>query len=426
MSDALTGIISANRDGQRVALPSVCSANPDVIRASLLLAAELDRPLLVEATSNQVNQFGGYTGMQPADFVAFVQRLATDTGTTGVPLIFGGDHLGPQAWAAEPVETAMTKAEDMIAAYVAAGFTKIHLDCSEPCGGEPGPLDDATVAARAARLARVAEASAPDPSALSYIVGTEVPPPGGARPQHEDGIAPTDPDAARRTIAVHLDTFRADPALAHAATRIVALVVQPGVEFGADSIDHLPPGDNAALTAVLSDHPGWCFEAHSTDYQHPDTFGRLATMGFAIQKVGPALTFAYRQALYALDLAVDLIDGQDRTTPRLREVTEAVMQDKPGYWQSHYPGDPDRQRLLRHYSYSDRIRYYWPEPRIQTAISALTGRFNALAPMDPLLAQVFPPDILARAATVPAKSRADALILAAIQSALLPYFTLPE
>ena len=71
----LTDIIHQNRNGGP-AIPSVCSAHPDVLTASLLLAQALDRPVLIEATSNQVNHRGGYTGMTPADFIADVRARA--------------------------------------------------------------------------------------------------------------------------------------------------------------------------------------------------------------------------------------------------------------------------------------------------------------------------------------------------------------
>jgi len=54
----------------------------------------------------------------------------------------------------------MNKAEAMIVAYARAGFTKLHLDTSMGCAGEPFALDDATTAARAARLAAAAETQA--------------------------------------------------------------------------------------------------------------------------------------------------------------------------------------------------------------------------------------------------------------------------
>ena len=56
--------------------------------------------------------------------------------------------------------------------------------------------------------------------------------------------------------------------------------------------------------------PGLVFEAHSTDYQPPESLSRLVIDGFAILKVGPGLTFALREALYALDeIAAALYPG---------------------------------------------------------------------------------------------------------------------
>ena len=418
MTDMLRQIISENRDGRCVALPSVCSANHDVLRAAMLLYEGQGKPLLIEATSNQVNQDGGYTGKTPVDFVKDVKRLAAETGFPEQDIIFGGDHLGPQAWKSQPAVEAMEKARVMVAAYVAAGFTKIHLDCSEGCAGEPAHLDDTLVAARAADLAGICEKAAPDAAKLSYIVGTEVPVPGGARVGH-DGIVPTDPKAAAATMQAHLAAF-AQAGLAEAVRRIVGLVVQPGVEFGALEIDHLPATDQTGLRAALDPYPGLTFEAHSTDYQHLDAYPRLAGMGFAIHKVGPALTFAYRQALYALD-GVDAALGND--APRLPAVMEQVMLDNPRYLQGHYEGDEVRLRLLRHYSYSDRIRYYWPQEAAQSAVKGLFARLKTAGLPDPLLLQFFSPQTLDRAKSLPQTlNLADRLVLATVQEALAPYY----
>jgi D-tagatose-bisphosphate aldolase class II non-catalytic subunit len=427
MVSSLMQIISANRAGQAASIPSVCSAHPEVLTASLLLAEELDVPLLIEATSNQVNQFGGYTGMTPADFIGFVHQHAQNAGTDRDRLFFGGDHLGPQAWKSEPVESAMARARTLVADYVAAGFSKIHLDCSEGCAGEAVQLDDATVSGRAADLAQCCEAAKPAGNEPVYIVGTEVPPPGGVRSSDDhDGIAPTDPAHAAATMRAHLAAFDA-LGLGDAAARIVGLVVQPGVEFGPLSLDRMPAErDGAALKSILADFPNLVFEAHSTDYQTPATFPHLAGMGFAIQKVGPALTFAYRQAVYALDLLIDLLDGPGRNVPSLRQVMQDLMQGDDASWNGHYAGDAESILMQLHFSYSDRIRYYWPRARAQTAIATIFERLRDQPLPDPLLAQVFAPETLARAATL----RADiplirALVLAEIQSALLPYFFAP-
>lgn len=179
--DALREILSGNRQGSGGGIYSVCSAHPLVIEASMRQALADDSVVLIEATSNQVDQFGGYTGMTPADFRDFVLEIADAHGFPRERVILGGDHLGPNRWQKEETaETAMPKAEDLVRAYVLAGYTKIHLDCSMSCVGDPVPLTDQIVAERAARLLVVAEEAAKEAGLtipVSYVIGTEVPVP---------------------------------------------------------------------------------------------------------------------------------------------------------------------------------------------------------------------------------------------------------
>lgn len=410
---SLAQTIAENRAGKVVAMPSVCSAHRDVLRAAMLMPEYQNRTLLIEATSNQVNQFGGYTGMTPSDFVSYVHEIASETGFNSDHIIFGGDHLGPQAWKDEPAEAAMEKAKAMVAAYVQAGFTKIHLDCSEGCAGEPAHLDDATVADRAAILAEICETSAPDAELLGYIVGTEVPVPGGARTDHK-GVEPTAPAAAIATMNAHLERFSTE-----SAGRICGLVVQPGVEFGAEEIDHLPLVDETGLRGVLANFDGLTLEAHSTDYQEIGAYGRLAEMGFAIHKVGPALTFAYRQAIYALDHIRATITGEPT---KVISVMEEEMLANPKFWQGHYEGSDEALRLLRHFSFSDRIRYYWPQPKPQQVVTELMQSENLLAVSDPVLSQFFCSDTINRARSLSFETPLpERLVMATIQTALSPY-----
>lgn len=410
MSDVLRDIIARNRKGETVAIPSVCSAHPEVLRASLRLAERLDRPVVIEATSNQVNQNGGYTGMTPAAFIAFVRGLAEETGTDPARITFGGDHLGPQAWRRLPAEQAMAKAHVMVADYVRAGFGKIHLDCSEGCAGEPAQLGDDITVARSAELARTC-ARTGDPATLLYVVGTEVPPPGGARTDDHGDIPATRPEAARATLDAHVAAFAG-------IGEIGGLVVQPGVEFTPMHVHHLPKDRDPGLAQAIAHVPGVCLEAHSTDYQHPDAFPRMARMGFAFQKVGPALTFAWRQAVYALDAARQIAGWGD---PIVLPAMERLMVEEPGWWQGHYHGDAAALRLMRHVGLADRIRYYWPQPAAQAAVAALMADLAGRDLPDPLLWQVFPGNVLDLAATIPGP-RAVALTQAAVQAALMPYF----
>jgi D-tagatose-1,6-bisphosphate aldolase subunit GatZ/KbaZ len=409
MTDILRDIIARNRAGEAVAIPSVCSAHPEVLRASLAMAERLDRAIVIEATSNQVNQDGGYTGMTPAAFIAFVRRLAMETNTDPARIVFGGDHLGPQAWRRLPADQAMAKAHVMVRDYVQAGFTKIHLDCSEGCAGEAAQLDDAVTVPRAADLARTCRDAGAE--ALLYVVGTEVPPPGGARSEDHADIPATRPQAARETLDAHIVAF-------HDVGEIGGLVVQPGVEFSPMSVHHLPLDRDPGLREAIAHHPGVCLEAHSTDYQHPQGFVRLAELGFAFQKVGPALTFAYRQAVYALD-HLRTLAGWRADDADLRSTMETVMLAEPGYWQGHYQGAD--LALQRHFGLADRIRYYWPHPDALAAVATLMEDLGGRHLPEPLLWQVFGTDVLDRAEAIsgPYPTR---LIHATIEAALAPYF----
>jgi D-tagatose-1,6-bisphosphate aldolase subunit GatZ/KbaZ len=412
----LRNIIARNRAGEICAIPSVCSAHPEVLRASLLLAEELNQPVVIEATSNQVNQDGGYTGMRPADFIAFVYDIADKAEVSHTRIAFGGDHLGPQVWRKGPAELAMAKARVMVAEYVRAGFTKIHLDCSEGCMGEPAQLGDAQAASRAADLAAAALAASDRPDSLMFVIGTEVPPPGGARADEHGDIAPTTPAAATATLAAHFKAF-GDAGLAEALSQVIGLVVQPGVEFSPMQVHHLPMQRDPRLLNVLADWPGVCLEAHSTDYQNPKVFPRLAELGFAFQKVGPALTFAYRRAMYALETLRQTANWAN--TEPLFEVMERIMLADPSYWQGHYHGTSGDLRVERHFGLADRIRYYWPQS--QAAVAALLADMGRHDLPEPMLTQVFSTEVISRARAL-GGPLAEALVLAQIQITLMPYF----
>ncbi|PPC78730.1 D-tagatose-bisphosphate aldolase, class II, non-catalytic subunit [Pokkaliibacter plantistimulans] len=353
-------------------IPSICTAHPLAIEGAMRAVQPFtDLPLLIEATCNQVNQDGGYTGMTPQQFCTFVQHIALQAGFPVDRLIFGGDHLGPNPWKHLPAAQAMDKAEAMIQAYAAAGFSKLHLDCSMGCAGEPLALDDEVIASRAARLARAAEQSLPAGGQLPvYIIGTEVPVPGGALEALEE-LAVTTPEAAIRTHEIHKSAFLAE-GLADAFSRVIGLVVQPGVEFGNHNVIDYQPADAVQLSQTLARMPGMVFEAHSTDYQNETALKSLVMDGFAILKVGPGLTFKMREALYGLDaIARELYPRTYATS--LQAAMEGVMLYSPNNWERYYEGDDEERKIQRHFSYSDRIRYYWPDQGAQTAVSKLLG-----------------------------------------------------
>ncbi|WKZ91436.1 tagatose-bisphosphate aldolase subunit GatZ [Chimaeribacter arupi] len=367
-------IIQQHKQGDAVGICSVCSAHPWVIEAALRFDLTSQRKVLIEATSNQVNQFGGYTGLTPAAFREAVLTLAQRTGFPAERLILGGDHLGPNCWQHEPAESAMQKAEVMIADYVRAGFSKIHLDASMSCADDPVPLPPAVVAARAARLCRVAETAATlaQREALTYVIGTEVPVPGGEATAIEQ-VHITTPEAAADTLQLHYQAFQ-QAGLDDAISRIIALVVQPGVEFDHSRVVHYQPEAAQALTHFITTTP-LVYEAHSTDYQTPQAYQQLVRDHYAILKVGPALTFALREAIFALAAMEHTLTAPESRS-QILDVIDRVMLDEPHYWKKYYHPTFSQALVDLHFSLSDRIRYYWSHPRIQAALDTLLANLQ--------------------------------------------------
>jgi D-tagatose-1,6-bisphosphate aldolase subunit GatZ/KbaZ len=250
-------------------------------------------------------------------------------------------------------------------------------------------LSDEIIARRAVRLALACEEEAARTGVCpEYIIGSEVPVPGGVQ-EEEEGVTVTSPDDFERTYAAFKAAFEA-AGLADAFARVVGVVVQPGVEFGDDQIIPYDRLKAAALTAQLKEsaYKNIVFEGHSTDYQTPASLREMAEDGIAILKVGPALTFYFREAVFALadverELAPD--DPSD-----FKEVLEAVMLDKPDNWRKYYHGTEAEQRFKRKYSLSDRCRYYFPDDRVQKALAKLIVNIDRLDVPVSVLSQYLP------------------------------------
>lgn len=377
-------LIARNRAGDAIGLPCFCTANRHVLRAVLAHADRTGFPTVIEATCNQVNQDGGYTGMTAADYMAWVQNLAADAGVPMDRLILGGDHLGPNPWRSEPIDVAMEKARDLVKSYVQAGFRKIHLDASMSCGGEAPPTF-AQIAERAADLCSVAEEHAPDPSQLIYIIGTEVPIPGGET-EEPDVLDVTSVARFDDTIQTHHDAFMAR-GLEEAWGRIVSVVTQPGVDFGHTSIYPFVPEKARPLKETIVRHDGLTFEAHSTDYQPAAALAALVENHFFFLKVGPELTFRFREAVWAL---AEIESQMDIDTPsRIRDVLTRRMHDSPGHWRDYYAGSQAEVSRLKIYSYSDRIRYYWNDGAVSESLDRLLENLSGRSLPETLVSQSF-------------------------------------
>ena len=390
----LKNIVRRNRCSESVGIYSVCSAHPSVISAAIQQAIDDGSVLLVESTSSQVNQFGGYTGQTPDRFAEFVHSAATRAGLPRERVVLGGDHLGPYPWRDVSSALALKNACELVRRCVVAGYGKIHLDASMGCAddGKSGP-DELTVANRAAILCHAAEsahAALPGASPLLYVIGTEVPVPGGESVAGQSPVT-TPAENVRRT----LDVFRAafeEQGVSPAWERVIGMVVQPGVEFGENIVFNYDRQRASALSSALPEHPSLVYEAHSTDYQSPAGLRQMVEDHFAILKVGPWLTFAFREAVFALS-AIErelLAYRKDAQISQVREALNAAMLRHPAHWRSYYHGSEDQTRLARLYSYSDRCRYYWVDAEVQKELVRLRANLDSNTISPALWSQYLP------------------------------------
>jgi D-tagatose-1,6-bisphosphate aldolase subunit GatZ/KbaZ len=390
--------LKQNRQGQSVGVYSICSANRFVLEAGMLQAQRDESTLLIESTSNQVNQFGGYTGQTPADFVKYIHQAAQERGLPADRILLGGDHLGPHVWRQESADEAMRKACTLVADYVRAGFTKIHLDASMRCAGDEGdphaPLSDEVISARAAQLCAAAErahselpAGSPPPL---YVVGTEVPTPGGGQTEARAPAVTKTGDLAR-TLRLSREGFHAR-GLESAWERVIAVVVQPGVEFGDTAVFPYDAASARALSQYVVEHWSGVYEAHSTDYQTKAALKSMVGDHFAILKVGPRLTFAFREAVFALAGIEEewLSRRQCVQVSGVREALERAMLENPVHWKGYYRGNEAALQFARKYSFSDRARYYWPQPLVRQALQHLIANLAANPAPTSLLSQYLP------------------------------------
>jgi D-tagatose-1,6-bisphosphate aldolase subunit GatZ/KbaZ len=320
--------------------------------------------------------------MMPKDFYQMVLKMAQAIDLPESQIILAGDHLGPLTWQKLPESEAMANSYELVYQYARAGFTKIHLDTSMKVADDPeGLLSTEVIARRGAMLYKAAmkgyeelKAEKPDAIRPVFIVGSEVPIPGGAT-EAEDTLAVTKPEAFVDTVNTYTRVWT-EEGVGEGMKDVIAVVVQPGVEFGDEQVFDYNSEAAKELCAMLQEYPDFCFEGHSTDYQTPKCLYDMVTDGIAILKVGPALTFGLREALFALSkMEAELVPEAQRAN--FIDVLEKVMLDNPNNWAKHYHGDERQLALCRKYSYSDRARYYIGQSEVVAAMEKLFENLRA-------------------------------------------------
>ena len=210
--------------------------------------------------------------------------------------------------------------------------------------------------------------------------------PGGAE-AGDGGIHVTSTTSVEETITLTRAAF-VSLGLENAWERVRAVVVQPGVEFSDEALFEYDRLAAAQLSAFVMSTPALVFEAHSTDYQTRRALTELVEDHFAILKVGPGLTFAYREGVFALSYIEDELLGDQAS--HVRSVLDKAMLADPTHWSAFYSGDDATRRRARQFSRSDRSRYYWGNRDVAAAVSRMLTNLDARALPDELVSQFLP------------------------------------
>ncbi|SDL67348.1 class II D-tagatose-bisphosphate aldolase non-catalytic subunit [Halarsenatibacter silvermanii] len=421
-------ILQEQAAGRPAGIASICSSSVEVLESVLAHADSIEGNILIEATCNQVNQFGGYTGRTPDKFCSWILEMAEEYEVKRDKLKLGGDHLGVVPFQDEPAAEAMKKGRQMAYDYARAGFDKLHLDASPPLADDSLPLPVEKIAARTAELCQAAEKGFAEGDSTgeippNYVVGSEVPSPGGDE-NAESGKGPVVTELAelQQSLEAMEKAFQKRD-LEDAWERVMAFVVQPGVEFASFEVFDYWPEDFEDLSDFISRRDDLVFEGHSTDYQTPEALKRMVADGTAILKVGPGLTFVLREALFALEAIVkelswQLPEGDEKAN--FSEILLAEMKQNPESWQGYYQGSREEIELACRYSYFDRSRYYLSRPAVKKARERLKKNFDRLDVPPPLLRQYLPEQYreLRRGEY---KMKAENLIKSAVFQELKPY-----
>ncbi len=419
MKNPILKIIDDRKSGKFSGIPSYCTANEIAIEALLEQGAKLNTEILIEGTANQINQFGGYTGMTPKDFRGYVFNIAERVGFDKNKIILGADHFGPLVWSELCEKDAMKNALELVRLAVEAGFKKIHLDTSMKLADDAPDerLSDEKIAERGAVLLAECEKTFqellkknPDEIRPVYVIGSEVPIPGGSQDENS-GLQVTTVEDFEKTLKIYEEKF-SEHGLSERWNDVIGVVVQPGVEFGDKEIHFYDRAAALELSKSLKKYSGIVFEGHSTDYQPKEKLRQMVEDGTAILKVGPALTFALREGLFALSsIERELISEDERAN--FVETLEKIMTKNPADWKKHYHGSEKEKFLARRYSYSDRCRYYLTQPEIKNAVQKLFSNIDGLISRGeilPGLLRQYMPRQYERVRDGVIKMKADALV----------------
>ena len=350
-----------NKSILKHSLPSFCSSNFDVLKSIMIFAKYQNFPVLIESTSNQVNQYGGYSGLKPFQFEKKIRRLAKFIKLNNKSLMIGGDHLGPLPWKDLDEATAMKNSKKLVKDCLKAKYEKIHIDTAIICRGEK-KIDRHTVIQRCDEILSVF--SKKDFDNVFLVIGTEVPFAGGG---HAIKSSPTTFESIKEEIDLYSTILK--------KKKKFALVIEPGIGFGNFSVIQAKL-KNFGKRLIFSKKNNFVYEAHSSDYQKISSLKKLVKNNFKFLKIGPELTYFYAKSIFKMEEFEK--KSYKNNFSNIKNIILKEMKNNNSYWIDYYKAKKKKLDNLKFNSYLDRLRYYWSSKNILNSKKKLFININKI------------------------------------------------
>ncbi len=345
------------------ALPSFCTSNIEVIKSILFFCNLKKLPCLIECTSNQVNQNGGYTNKTPKIFVEEISRLRKKIKFKPDRLFLGGDHLGPLPWNSKNNDIALKNSILLIKDYLNENFSKIHIDTSIKCKNDKY-INSKIVFNRTNRILNDFSIKKKIKDRF-IVVGTEVPLAGSG-----------DNKKIIRTSIKQIETeffnFKEIFQRLNLKKMFFGLVIEPGMKYKHYTITK-PNFYNFRNKKNISKKNNFVYEAHSTDYQSQKILRQLVKNNFKFLKVGPELTFNYARSLFFME-NIEKKKNKIKNS-NIKETIFSTMLKNKKYWNGYYT---KKKPGLFLNSKLDRMRYYFDTKEVKNSVLTLKKNINLL------------------------------------------------
>ncbi|MFL2882670.1 MAG: class II D-tagatose-bisphosphate aldolase non-catalytic subunit [Pelagibacteraceae bacterium] len=346
-------------------LPSFCTSNFDVLKIIMLFSKFNNLPILIESTSNQVNQNGGYTGLTPSKFAKKVYSLSSSLKLNKKKILLGGDHLGPLPWKNLSKKKALANAKILVKNCLKAKYKKIHIDTAIICKDEK-KITRADIISRCKLILNNIKDKELKNTFL--VVGTEVPFAGGGQ---NSKIVPTKISSIKEEYDQYKILFDNRKLIKN---KKFSMVIEPGIEFFHNKVKRTNLKD-FKKKLNFSKKNKFSYEAHSSDYQKEKDLRKLVKNNFQFLKVGPELTYFFSKSIFAME---NIEKKLFKRVSNLKYKFDKVMKNNKKYWKLYYRGKPAKIEYLKFNSYLDRIRYYWNFSEINKSKLILESNINKI------------------------------------------------